>query len=234
MKCDEKEQVSRPASFKPESPLVIVCEGFQDAGFVCALLKHLNINNCDVAFPKKRRDGANGNSGIPEMVRLLSAEPIVEGIALVWDSDGNEAASFKQACQSFIAPFHPPKDSFTIEAQKSRVTGVFIMPGKGQTGTLEHMLLKAIYADHPELSNCVGQLATCYPRGAQWKENKKAKRDMHCVIATFCENDPGCSLGFIWQKKQDNPINIASPVFAELATFLSEFSAAHPIPTGSS
>ncbi len=224
MKCDDKEK-ARLVAFKPESPLVIVCEGFQDAGFVCAMLKHLKIDNCDVTFPKKRRDGANGKSGIPAMVELLAGESIVTGIALLWDADEDADASFKEACAAFVQPFHAPKDKFTIETQKGRSTGVFLVPGSGQTGTIEHLILKAVYADHPNLSQCVQGFANCYPRGANWKDNKKAKRDMHCVIAAFCEDDPGCSLGFIWQKKKDNPVNLASPAFKELSDFLFLFSA---------
>jgi hypothetical protein len=225
LKCDEKESV-RPAPFKPTSPLVIVCEGFQDAGFVCALLRHLKIDNCDVTYPKKRRDGANGNSGIPAMVQLLSAEPIVNGIALLWDADLNADDSFRDACAAFVAPFHAPKNKFSVETHKDRSTGIFMMPGDGQTGTLEHLLLKAVLAKHPDLSQCVENFGNCYPRGANWAANKKAKRDMHCVVAAFCEDDPGCSLGFIWHKKQDNPIDLANPAFKELSDFLAAFSAA--------
>lgn len=230
MKCDDKEK-QRPSPFKPESPLVIVCEGFQDAGFICALLRHLKIGNCDVTYPQKRRDGANGKSGIPAMVQLLSSESIVTGIALLWDSDDDANASFKEACAAFIPPFHAPKGRFTVETHKEKTTGVFMIPGSGETGTIEHLLLKAVYADHPDLSRCVEGFRNCYPRGANWDENKKAKRDMHCVIAAFCEDDPGCSLGFIWQKKQDNPIDLGNPAFKELSDFLVAFSAAgvpHP------
>jgi hypothetical protein len=46
---------------------------------------------------------------------------------------------------------------------------------------------------------------------------------MQCVIASFCEDDPGCSLGFIWQKKKHNPIDINSPAFMELSDFLTDF-----------
>ena len=70
MKCDEKEK-TRDEPFKPESPFVIVCEGFHEAGFVCALLRHLGIDNCDVTFPKQKRDGAEGESGILEWTPIL-------------------------------------------------------------------------------------------------------------------------------------------------------------------
>jgi hypothetical protein len=147
----------------------------------------------------------------------------------MWDADGDANKSFGEACAAFIAPLHPPKSPFTVEEQKGRIAGVFLIPGDGQTGTLEHLLLKAAYEGDPDLEKCIAAFSTCYPRGELWDENKKAKRDMHCVIAAFCQDDPGCSLGFIWQKKKkDNPMDIGSGVFTELSDFLKSFSAACP------
>jgi hypothetical protein len=222
LKCDEKEK-ARDVAFKPESPFVIICEGFQDAGFVCALLKNLKIDNCDVTYPKKRRDGANGQSGIAAMLGLLAVEPLVKGIALLWDADTDAEESFKEACAAFISPFHPPKQSFSIEEHKDRKTGIFLIPGEGKTGTLEHLLLKAVKESHADLISCIDAFNSNYPRGERWAENKKVKRDMHCVVAAFCEDDPGCSIGFIWQKRKDNPIDLSSAHFDELKSFLRSF-----------
>ena len=222
MKCDEKE-LSRSDPFKPESPFVIVCEGFQDAGFVCALLRRLHIANCDVTFPKKKRDGANGEQGIPAMVSLLSAVPSIIGIAIIRDSDEDANQSFSKACAAYVKPFDPPKEPFVVERGKHKTTGVFLMPGRGKTGALEHLLLEAVFATHEPLADCVNALEVCNQRAANWNENKKAKMKMQCVIASYCQDDPGCSLGFIWHKGIDNPIDITSPVFQLLADFLKDF-----------
>jgi hypothetical protein len=227
LKCDEKE-LSRSEPFKPESTLVIVCEGFQDAGFICALLRHLGISNCDVTFPKKKRDGANGEGGIAAMVNLLSAVPSVQGIAIIRDSDDNATHSFEKACAAYVKPFDSPKEPFIVERGRHKTAGVFLMPGKNKTGALEHLLLESVFTTHLSLANCITTLETCNQRVINWNENKKAKMKMQCVIASFCHDDPGCSLGFIWQKGTDNPIDIASPVFQELATFLRGFSATAP------
>jgi hypothetical protein len=224
LKCDEKEK-SRPAPFKPESPLVIICEGFQDSGFIAALLKHLNITNCDVTFPKKKRNKSNGLDGMPSMAELLVPEPTVKGIAFIRDADDNAEKAFKDACEGFPSPYKAPKKSFVPEKNESRTTAVFLIPGKGKTGTIEHLLLEAVFAVHKDLQKCVLGFEACRKNTATWDENKKAKMKMLSVIASFCEDDPGCSLGFIWSKGADNPIDIASPVFTELATFLKEFSA---------
>jgi hypothetical protein len=226
LKCDEKEPNPRPP-FKPENRFVVVCEGFQDASFVCALLRHLQITNCDVTFPKKRRNGANGDSGIPDMVNLLSGEKLINGIAILRDADEDATESFKKACAAFVAPFHVPKDPFVIDRKKHHTTGVFLIPGNGKTGTIEHLLLPAVYANHPDLEKCINGLENCSAplRQETWGQNKIAKMHMHCVVAAFCHDDPGCSLGWIWSKGKDNPLDIASPVFQELADFLRDFTA---------
>jgi hypothetical protein len=218
--------MNRPAPFKPENPFVVVCEGFQDAGFICALLRQLKVGNCDVTFPKKKRDLSNGKEGIPEMVRLLSEDPVVEGIAIVRDADDDSEGSFQEACKAFVEPFNAPKECFTIERGKRKTTAVFVMPGKGQTGALEHLLLKAVFSSYPELDTCMNNLVVCTQKAAKWSENKQAKMKMQCVIAAFCQDDPGCSLGFIWEKGRHNPIDIASPDFHEFAEFLISFTAA--------
>jgi hypothetical protein len=229
LKCDDKEEV-RPAPFKPESPFVIVCEGFQDAGLFCALLEHLKITNCDVTFPKKKRDGANGESGIPEMVRLLSEEQTVSGIAIMRDADENADDSFAKAQAAFTGQFTAPKDCFVVSRGKHKTTAVFLMPGRGLTGGLEALLLKAVFASHPELDTCISSLESCHKITALWSDKKKAKMRMQCVIASFCKADPGCSLAFIWKKGKDNPIDLASDAFKELSDFLVEFTATPAAP----
>jgi hypothetical protein len=227
LKCDEKE-FKRDKAFEPESPYVIVCEGFQDSGLICALLRQLNITNCDVTYPKKRRDGANGKDAIFKVLEVVSQQKVggesLRGIAVVRDADEDPEASFKETAAGFPAPYVAPKEGFTIEQAKYR-TGIFLIPGKGKRGTLEHLLLDAVAAKNPPVVECVNKLETCASWRIDWSSNKNAKMKMHSVVASFCKDDPGCSLGFIWSKKADNPMDIASPVFKELEDFLRAFSA---------
>jgi len=221
LKCDEKE-VKRDKPFEPESPYVIVCEGFQDSGLVCALLKKLGITNCDVAFPKKRRDGANGKDGIAKMVDLLRDRKL-DGVAVIRDADDDPADALKEAQSAFSGPYIAPQKPFTIEKKKNR-TGIFLVPGAGKTGTLDDLLFSAVVASGHPVTGCVDNFQTCSNWTAGWANNKKAKMKMHSLVAAFCKDDPGCSLGFIWQKGVDNPIDISSPVFRELSDFLTAFS----------
>jgi hypothetical protein len=225
LKCDEKEKV-REKPFKPESPLVIVGEGFQDAGFICALLRHLKIENCDVTFPKKKRDRANGKDGMVEMAKLMVQVPSLKGIALIRDADDKPSKAFEDSCAAFETPYRAPEKPFVVEKNKKDLSsGVFLIPGNGRTGTLKHLLLEAVFANHKDLEKCVLNFEACSTNTASWADNKKAKMKMQSVIASFCEDDPGCSLGFIWHKGVDNPIDIGNPVFSELSDFLRAFSA---------
>jgi hypothetical protein len=221
LKCDEKPK-ARSENFKPESPFVVVCEGYRDAKFVCALLDRLKINNCDITFPQQGRDeGADGESGISTMVRLLSAVDTVDGIAVVRDADLDADDSFKKACAGYTKPFLAPKAPFAVEQGKKR-SAVFLIPGKGKTGALEHLLLEAISATHAALAECIKRFEECNAHVAGWTDNKKAKLRVQCAIAGFCRDDPTSSLAYIWHRA-DNPIDIASPAFQELADFLTVF-----------
>jgi hypothetical protein len=222
LKCDEKPKTRD--KFEPVSPLVIVCEGYRDARFICVLLNRLGITNCDVTFPQQARvEAADGDSGIPIMVGLLCERETVEGIAVVRDADLDAKDSFRKVCEGYVKPFTAPKEAFSVE-RKTKASGVFLVPGKGQTGTLEDLFIKAVSADHPELIDCVKKFEACNGRSGGWSDNKKAKLRMQCAIAGFCQDDPACSLAYIWSKDEDNPINIAHQAFKELASFLREFS----------
>jgi hypothetical protein len=226
LKCDEKEE-KREKAFEPESPYVIICEGFQDRGLICALLKHLNITNCDVTFPKKRRDGANGKDAIFQVLNAVSGQKVagesLGGLAVIRDADDDPDVAFKETAERFPPPYTAPKKPFTIEKGKYR-TGIFLIPGKSRTGTLDHLLLDAVAAKNQPVIDCINRLEACANWRVDWSSNKNAKMKMHCAVASFCKGDPGCSLGFIWSKGADNPMDISSPVFKELADFLNDFS----------
>ena len=163
-----------------------------------------------------------GKDGIAEMVKLLCARDL-NGIFIVRDADEKPEVAFKEATGAFCNQFNPPKNAFTIEKGR-RNAGVFLLPGAGKTGTLEHLLLEAVNASHPEVIGCVDAFHKCSKRTTDWSSNKKAKMKMHCVVAAYCKDDPGCSLGFIWHKGEDNPLDISSPAFKELSDFLSAIS----------
>lgn len=214
MKCDD---IKATARFEPESPFVIVCEGFHEGSLVCELLKHLKITNCDVTFPKK-----NGRSGIAEVVGLLAGRAWdlhLKRVFIVADAETNAGTSFTDMCKAFVFPFRAPKTPFTVRQDKHFRTGIFILPGAGKNGALEHLLLDAAKEKTPEHLKCIETFEECVGTTGGWSENKKAKLRLACYVATHCQNDPCCGTGFIW--RSDNVmLDIASGVFKELGDFL--------------
>lgn len=215
MKCDEK-ATKADNPFEPESPFVIVCEGFHERSLVCALLsERLGVTNCDVTFPKK-----SGKSGIKDVVTLLAGrEDALSGVFIVADADTNADTSFKELCNAYCDPFPPPPTAFAIHQGKKHRTGIFLMPGKGKTGALEHLLLEAAREKSPAALQCIENFETCTGTTPTWSDNKKAKMRFACYVASHCKNDPCCGTGFIWTSK-NLILEIKSPVFQELCDFL--------------
>jgi hypothetical protein len=221
LKCDSKES-GGSALFEPESPYIIVCEGFHDMALVCALLGHLNITNCDVTYPKKV-DGGNGKEAINAVVKLLAGRADdISGILVVADADESPTASFEKLSTAFVEPLRPPPTSFSIHQTRQHRTGIFLSPGAGKTGELEHLLLEAVKAEDADALKCIEDFENCCGTTKDWAENKRAKMRLACYIASHCQNDPCCSPAFIWTRK-NKVIDIGSPAFQELANCLIDF-----------
>lgn len=203
----------------------MVCEGFHEVGFLCNLLRSLGIANCDVTFPKKVEHGGNGKARIIEVLKgLASRKQGLEGVMVLWDADLDAQTAFKEARMAFTfkdSPFTAPPTPFVIHQGTIR-TAIFITPGAGRTGTLEHLMLDAANTNRPDLAACVEQLCICVGMGQrELSENDKAKARLAAMIAASCD-EPTCSLAWIWGKV-GNPIPIDSPHFAELSDFLRLF-----------
>lgn len=221
MKCAEKEVPGAPP-FEPESPYVIVCEGWQDASFICALLDDLGITNCDVTYPTKK-NGGNGKEAISKVVGLLAGRAAdLKGVAVIGDADPDPVKSFTELCKGFTAPLHAPPQSFAVHHGKRHRAAIFLIPGQGKTGALEHLFLEAITLANPTALDCVNDYRICTQTTANWSENKVAKMRLAAYVAAHCHNDPCCSPAFLWTSK-NQIFDIASPAFQELRDFLVEF-----------
>ncbi len=224
MKCDERESTTGK-DFIRESPFIIVCEGFHDVSFVCALLRHLKINNCDVTFPKKLREGGNGKDKIVETLKGLAGRTAgLLGVLVVWDADNSPDDSFRAAQDAFKfdgAPFYPPPTPFTVRPGRIK-TAIYMMPGAGRSGSLEHLLFEAAADNQPKAAGCVDQLCQCAEiDSGDLSENDRAKLRLATMIAT-CFEDHTCSLGWVWSKKR-NPIPIDSRRFKDFSDFITRF-----------
>lgn len=213
-----------PERQTPERSLIIVCEGTQDRGFLCALLKHHQIDAIDVVCPNKLE--GNGESGIRVLVQWLLLKRTqlgLKGILIIRDADDDPLAKFND-CASIFAidkkEMGQPTRPFKISFGSIR-TGVFLLPGEEKVGCLDCLLLDAALMHRPESSACIEEYVRC-TQIETWPTNKLAKAKLSSIIATTCKDDPRCSLAWIWSK-DENPIPIGSKVFDNLVNFIRDF-----------
>jgi hypothetical protein len=210
-------------------PFLVVCEGYGDARFICSLLKHKNITNCNVGCPSDTGGHGSGISAIAkylESVRgvIQAGRGSLNGVAVVVDSDLNANDGFKTICEALeAAQFQKPSKAFSIEEKNSFRSGIFVIPGKGKTGTLEHLLWEAVIEKNPSIENCAGTFCQCVGGHIDAAtENQKAKMKLSSTLGAHCKSNPWTSLGLVW-KQPENPIPIESKKFLEIADFLLKF-----------
>jgi hypothetical protein len=143
-------------------------------------------------------------------------------VGVIADADPDPQKSFKDVCGGFSHPFKAPAQCFVVSDGKHHRTAVFLIPGNGKTGTLEHLFLEAITLANPTALGCVDAYRTCTNTTGQWSENKIGKMCLATYVAAHCENDPCCSPAFLWTSK-NQVFLISSPAFQELTDFLVAF-----------
>jgi len=120
--------------------------------------------------------------------------------------------------------FPAPTKPFSVEGDNFK-TAIFIMPGDGEEGTLEHLLWNAAILQNPKLATCVDGFFLCLGnQEAKANDNKKLKMKVSSLIGGVCYENPWSSAALIW-KQENNPVPIDSPVFDQLNNFLHEFAA---------
>jgi hypothetical protein len=215
--------------FEIKKPFLIVCEGMSDARLICALLEHNSISNCNVGCPSDK--GGHG-SGIGAVAKYLDSvrgvmqvgRAPITGIALVIDSDLSCEDCFRTMCKYLeAARFEKPSCPFAVEDKGSFRYGIFLIPGKGKTGTLEHLLWEAAVDQDPTLDGCVETFCRCVGNYLdEATENQKAKMKLSATVGGRCKDNPWASASLIWSQVE-NPVPLGSHKFSELTTFLKEF-----------
>ena len=149
----------------------------------------------------------------------------LRGLLVVADANGNAAVSFKLMSVALRdATFPAPAGPFIIEGDSFRV-GIFLIPGNGKSGCLEHILWDAAIQQLPAIVKCVDDFFVCtgsHIGGAP--PNKQAKMRMSAIVAAHCKDNPWASAAFIWGDA-GNPVPINSSRFNEIGDFLAAFTA---------
>jgi hypothetical protein len=209
-------------------PFVVVCEGYGDLRFIYALIQFKNITNCSLGCPSQKGGFGTGKAAIPSYLKgiqttILRKKANLQGVVVIADADDDRAASFDlmvEALQS--AKFPVPAAPFSIEGNPLRV-GIFLLPGPGKNGCLEHILWDAVVRKTPTVEQCVADFSTCTGGHiTAASENQRAKMRMSALVAAFCKDNPWASPGLMWSDG-GNPVPINSVCFNELAAFLTQF-----------
>ncbi|MGA7078160.1 MAG: hypothetical protein WBP70_19265 [Terriglobales bacterium] len=116
-----------------------------------------------------------------------------------------------------------PSEAFeVVQDDKGVKVAVYLVPGKGDSGTLEHLLLRAVFATLPNLEKCLDEFSGCIKAPKAPNMNVEAKRKMSALSAMFCTENPWCSANLMWSDK-GNPVPIDSPSFKHLWDFIAAF-----------
>jgi hypothetical protein len=210
-------------------PFFIATEGMGDARFVDELLKFKGITNCSVGCPSwessKGKTGKDAFSdyfaAIQTARRRVSSTPML-GLLVIADADMNADKAFGGIRTDLgLAMFPVPENPFSIEGNGFRMA-VYLLPGEGKTGTLEHLLLDAAFAKTASLQKCLDDFSTCTGALRSSKPNKLAKMRMSALAAAFCEDNPWCSANTMWSDDK-NPVPIHSACFSHIGDFLTRF-----------
>ena len=209
-------------------PYFIVTEGMGDASLIDELLQFRGITNCSVGCPSRESSKGTGKDAFPRyFAAIQTARSRVEstrllGLLVIADADMSADKAFGAITAGMgLAMFPVPRSPFSIEGNEFRVA-VYLLPGEGKTGTLEHLLLDAVFAKTDSLRKCLDDFSTCTGAFRSSKPNKLAKMRMSALAAAFCEDNPWCSPNIMWSDKK-NPVPIDSPCFNHIGDFLTRF-----------
>jgi hypothetical protein len=209
-------------------PFLVVCEGYGDVCFIDALLKFKKIANCNVGCPSEKGGTGTGKEAIPQYLKAIQTavqlkKATLRGILVVVDANGNPAVSFDQMTAALRdANFPAPGKPFSLEGNPFRV-GIFLMPGQGKTGCLEHILWDAAIGKNQAIQRCVEDFSKCTGGHIMAApSNKQAKMKMSAIVAAYCKDNPWASAAMVWSDA-GNPVPIDSASFNDIAHLLETF-----------
>ena len=215
-----------------DAPYIVVCEGFGDACLVAKLLEHRAIQNCRVGCPSRAGVGGEGKDFLDkylDAIALVAANQttrILRGILVMVDADDDPGKAFDLACEALtFAEFPAPDAQFALHQVGDLRTAVYLVPGLGETGTLEHLLLLSALEKAPASGVCVDAFLGCVGKTPANEPNVLAKMKMSALVAASNPRNPWATPGPLLQSSKSNLIPIDSPHFKHLGDFLAEFCA---------
>ena len=212
------------------TPHLIVVEGMGDVWFIDRLLELIGISSCTITCPS--REGLGGGNGIDAIPNLLRGIKLLEwetprGILVIVDADVKPEGTFAKIQKALSEAKRPvPEEPSLIKVQDDFRVAVFLIPRKGETGTLEKLLMDAVLDKYPETGKCLEDFfkCVCMAKKEEIKctENQLSKMQLSALVAASCKKNPWASDALMWSDK-GNPVDIKSDRFNHISAFLKEF-----------
>ena len=170
----------------------VVCEGVNDAEVIRRLAERENIGGVGLEHMK-------GDAGrLAKTLTTIASRSNFHGLpalAVVLDANGNPADALSMADKELRkiiplgkSPLDPDRVRQIDWNGRAFRVGAFIMPGEGQNGALEELILQSARDD---LMKCVRVFRECARdagKGAAEKESKKSAQALLSALPKHCFN----------------------------------------------
>ena len=215
------EDTPTPEREEINQPRIILCEGKADSVFLKALLSQRRLYGFQISEP------AHGNRDFTRRLNAIKATEayvthIIRDVVLVTDNDEYPQKSFrdvkKQIQKSNTYPVPNKPYNRAIKAGVPAIS-VITLPGEGQRGCLEGLLLEAMAGKFKKVAKCLDEYRDCTP-AKKWGVSKTQKMMLQCMIAALCEKDPSSSLVLLWSKERNMKDLLKGKRFNNLVSFL--------------
>jgi hypothetical protein len=217
-------------------PTLILCEGKGDERFLVHLLESRKVTGFQTAFPEARKDADEnivaGGYGRGSFWYELDALKLVRGfesltsIVIVTDSDNDSMVAFREVQDQVTrAKEYDVPAAFLQPSNRNQTCPPIVVkaiPGEGEQGNLETLILRAVPDYFADELACVAEYETCTSHVAAWSVGKQSKMRLQCVVSAVCKNDPTCGMVNLWSNanKVFRPM-LAHACFNPLVDFLS-------------
>ena len=199
-----------------KSNKILAVEGSDEENFFGALLKHINIADCDIRKVGGKDQFKDKLPALKISRGFLNADgtPFVTHLAIIRDENGDDA--FTSVVNILKKEGFTPPKKHGLHSNGNPKIGIFIMPGTTIKGTmLEDLCLESV-KDHPSMK-CVNEFASCVC-GLETRPKSLSKAKAQTFLATQPDIVNSVGLG-----AQKNYWDFDSPTLDELKKFLSHF-----------
>lgn len=197
-----------------KSRKILAVEGSDEENFFDALLRHINIADCDIHQVGGKDQFKDKLPALKIARGFFNADgsPFVTHLAIIRDENGDDA--FTSVVNILKKEgFTPPQKRGLLSNGNPKI-GIFIMPGNTVEGTmLEDLCLKTVEND-PAMK-CVNEFASC-ASALETRPKSLSKAKAHAFLAA--QHDIVNSVGLGAQKDY---WDFESPALDELKQFLS-------------